>query len=92
MTVTYFAGSLILVELLFCTKNRDPRSAFRSIETFCKILWQSDRTSKSLQISLTCFRKDFLKTLIFFNNKVSFTNSNMSSFSSNCFNSLRDSR
>lgn len=37
-----------------CTRNREPRSACKSIDTFCKILWQSERTSNSLQISFTC--------------------------------------
>lgn len=35
------------------TRNREPRSACNNVLTFCRILWQSDLTSSSLQISFT---------------------------------------
>lgn len=36
------------------TRNKEPRSALSRIDTFCRILWHSDFTSSSLQMSLTC--------------------------------------
>lgn len=52
---TYFLFASELPSLhLPCTRNKDPRSAFSKIETFWRILWHSDRTSSSLQMSFTC--------------------------------------
>lgn len=36
-----------------CTRNKEPRSACNKVLTFCRILWHSDLTSNSLQISFT---------------------------------------
>lgn len=84
-------------ELIFpCTRKSDPRSAFKRIDTFCRILWHNDLTSSSLQISLTYWNrkekkrgnwKDWHHQEAIWQ----LTNSNISSFSSKCLNSLLDS-
>lgn len=78
---TYFLFASELPSLhLPCTKNRDPRSAFSKIETFWRILWQSDRTSSSLQMSFTC---ENIKRVIVWERVFSFC------FSSNRFSERR---
>ena len=47
--ITYLFGSSFSP----LTKNNEHRSALVMIETFFKILWQSERTSRSLQMSFT---------------------------------------
>lgn len=48
-----FASELLPALHFPCTKKREPRSAFNSIDTFWRILWQSERISSSLHISFT---------------------------------------
>lgn len=45
------------------TRNNEPRSAWRSVLTFCRILWHNDLTSSSLQMSLTC--RDYAEVRLF---------------------------
>lgn len=89
-----------------CTKKSDPRSAFSNIETFWRILWQSDRTSSSLHISFTycSSKKQTLKSssiphalqstryILQSATCGALTNSKINCFSSKCLSSLRDSR
>lgn len=46
-----------------CTKKREPRSAWRSMDTFWRILWHKERTSSSLQISFT-WKKNTILTIL----------------------------
>lgn len=100
------SGLLLSVDLPW-TKNNEPRSAFSSMETFCKILWHKDRTSSSLQISLTYFpkwrkisaneKRDSIQEahrmwVKALNSICYLTNSKINCFSSKCFSSLRDNR
>lgn len=60
---TYFLGPSVQdVLVLPWTRNSDPRSALRRIDTFCRILWHSDLTSSSLQMSLTYARTKLAST------------------------------
>lgn len=98
---SYFFGAsgLLLSVHLPWTKNNEPRSAFSSMETFCNILWHKDRTSSSLQISLTWMNEsiewmsgritEWCDKLVA---RVQHTNSNINCFSSKCFSSWRDNR
>ena len=47
------------------TRNSELRSACSNVLTFCKILWHKERTSNSLQISLTWYRNNEQSITIF---------------------------